>query len=205
MELSFRSLPPVSPTSLDLRSRNVIARCNSSGPLYPLHLPASASTPLALHASTASSTLWHCRLGHPSHELDTFPTFTNFFAYVSTQFGTTIQGIQCDNGREFDNFAAHAFLSMASTFVEALNTATYLLNLLPTTTLQSGTPHQALFVSPPSYDHLRVFGCCCYPNLFAIASHKLAPRSTQCVFLGYSAHHKEYRCLDLSSNRVIIS
>ncbi|WVZ83541.1 hypothetical protein U9M48_030678 [Paspalum notatum var. saurae] len=92
-----------------------------------------------------------------------------------------------------------------SYWVEALNTATYLLNLMPTTTLQSDTPYQALFSSPPSYDHLRVFGCCCYPNLSATASHKLAPRSTRCVFLGYSAHHKGYRCLDLSSNRIIIS
>ena len=39
----------------------------------------------------------------------------------------------------------------------------------------------------------------------ATAPHKLAPLSVLCVFLGYSAHHKGYRCLDLSSNRVIIS
>lgn len=55
------------------------------------------------------------------------------------------------------------------------------------------------------YNHLRVFGSACYPNLFATAPHKLAPRSTLCVFLGYSANHKGYRCLDLSSNHIIIS
>src|SRR6185312_13928653 len=58
---------------------------------------------------------------------------------------------------------------------------------------------------PPSYAHLRVFGCLCYPNMTATASHKLAPRSLPCVFLGYSAHHKGFRCLDTSSNHVIIS
>jgi hypothetical protein len=47
----------------DLLSRNVIVRCNSSRPLYPLCLPAT-------HSFVASSTpsLWHRRLGHPGHE-----------------------------------------------------------------------------------------------------------------------------------------
>jgi hypothetical protein len=35
--------------------------------------------------------------------------------------------------------------------------------------------------------------------------HKLAPRSTWCAFLSYSSDHKGYRCLDLSTNRLIIS
>jgi hypothetical protein len=47
----------------------------------------------------------------------------------------------------------------------ALGTATYLLNILPTKTLPSGTPHFALLGNHPSYEHLRVFGCKCYPNL----------------------------------------
>jgi len=93
----------------------------------------------------------------------------------------------------------------ASYWAEALATATYLLNILPTKMLQFATPHFALHGSLPSYDHLRVFGCKCYPNLSATTAHKLAPRSVLCVFLGYSAHHKGYRCLDLDSNRVLIS
>lgn len=36
-----------------------------------------------------------------------------------------------------------------------------------------------------------------------MALHKLAPRSTSCVFLGYPSFHKGCRCLDLSTRRVI--
>jgi hypothetical protein len=48
----------------DLLTRNEIARCNSSGPLYPLRLPTVA------HSLVVGSTpsLWHRRLGHPGHE-----------------------------------------------------------------------------------------------------------------------------------------
>jgi hypothetical protein len=62
-----------------------------------------------------------------------------------------------------------------------------------------------LFGSAPSYEHLRVFGCTCYPYTTATAPHKLFPRSTRCVFLGYSTDHKGYCCLDLSTNRLIVS
>ena len=85
------------------------------------------------------------------------------------------------------------------------HTDTHLLNLLPTKTLEFATPHFVLFGTQPTYEHLRVFGCMCYPNLSATAPHKLSPHSTLCVFLGYSAHDKGYCCLDLSTNKVIIS
>jgi hypothetical protein len=42
---------------------------------------------------------------------DTFPTLSNFFAFVSTQFGCTIKAIQCDNDRVFDNASSRAFFS----------------------------------------------------------------------------------------------
>jgi len=98
----------------------------------------------------------------------------------------------------------HASMS-PSYWAEALHTATTILIILPTKTLNFSTPHAALYGAAPSYEHLRIFGCTCYPNLSATASHKLAPRSTLCALLGYSSHHKGYRCLDMTSNRVIIS
>ena len=90
-------------------------------------------------------------------------------------------------------------------WAESLHTATNLLNCLPSTASPAPTPHHALFGTPPSYDHLRVFGCACYPNISATAPHKLATCSTRCVFLGYSPVHKGYRCFDLTSRRVLIS
>ncbi|WVZ96618.1 hypothetical protein U9M48_042233 [Paspalum notatum var. saurae] len=90
-------------------------------------------------------------------------------------------------------------------WAESLHTATYLLNRLPSTASPAPTPHHALFGTPSRYDHLRVFGCAGYPNTSATAPHKLAPRSTRCVFLGYSPDHKGYRCFDLTSRRVVIS
>jgi hypothetical protein len=90
-------------------------------------------------------------------------------------------------------------------WAESLHTSTYLLNRLPSTACSATTPHHALFGTPPRYDHLRVFGCACYPNTTATAPHKLSPRSTLCVFLGYSPDHKGYRCYDLTSRRVLIS
>jgi histone deacetylase 1/2 len=89
-------------------------------------------------------------------------------------------------------------------WAESLHASTYLLNRLPSIACPAPTPHHALF-GTPRYDHLRVFGCACYPNTAATASHKLAPRSTQCVFLRYSPNHKGYHCFDLASRRVLIS
>lgn len=46
-------------------------------------------------------------------------------------------------------------------------------------------PLNFLFIAFSSYDHLRTFGCLCYPNLSSTSSHKLAPRFTPWLFLGF--------------------
>jgi hypothetical protein len=90
-------------------------------------------------------------------------------------------------------------------WVEGLHTTTYPLNRLPTKAIIMTSPYFAIHGVAPSYEHLRVFGCTCYPNLSAKAVHKLAPRSTRCIFLGYSVDHKGYRCLDLTTTNIVVS
>jgi hypothetical protein len=146
---------------------------------------------------------------------DTFTTLSNFFAYVATQFGSTVKAIKCDNGREFDNSSTRTILlskgiqlRMSCSYTpsqngkaeciirsinniictlliqgsllerywaEGLHTATYLLNRLSSKTIQAACPHLALFGSAPSYEHLHVFGCACYPNTAATTPPQTRP------------------------------
>ncbi|KAM1024520.1 hypothetical protein ACFX2C_037789 [Malus domestica] len=88
-------------------------------------------------------------------------------------------------------------------WVEAFATSVYLINRLPTISRYS--PWQSLFQKAPDYTSLKVFGCCCFPWLKPYTSSKLDPKSTPCVFLGYSLNHKGYLCLNPSTNRLYIS
>ncbi|WVZ85642.1 hypothetical protein U9M48_032542, partial [Paspalum notatum var. saurae] len=90
-------------------------------------------------------------------------------------------------------------------WAEALVTATYLINRRPCRATGTTTPHELLLGAPPRYDELRVFGCRCYPNTTATASHKLSPHSTPCVFIGYPTDHRGYRCYDINTGRVLTS
>ncbi|GJS49663.1 ribonuclease H-like domain-containing protein [Tanacetum coccineum] len=97
-------------------------------------------------------------------------------------------------------FQAH----LSPTFwVEALHMASHLLNLLPLSSIQDEIPCTKLFNKQPDYSQLRIFSCFCYPHLHS--PHKLAPRATLCIFLGYPAYHCGYRCLDISTNKIILS
>lgn len=87
---------------------------------------------------------------------------------------------------------------------EAFLTVTYLINILPSKVIDFKTPVELLHHGTPEYNSLRVFGCACWPNLRPYNPKKLAFRSLQCVFLGYSSMHKGFRCLDPSIGRVYI-
>lgn len=70
--------------------------------------------------------------------------------------------------------------------------------------LQHQSPYYVLYNKSLMYDHLIVFGCCCFLYLRPFNSYKLEYRSPPCTFLGYSPSHKGYQCLT-PDEKVIIS
>ena len=62
-----------------------------------------------------------------------------------------------------------------------------------------------LFHKPPDITHLKTFGCLCFPYIRPYNTHKLQPRSTPCIFLGYPPHSNGYICLDPKTHRIYIS
>lgn len=93
----------------------------------------------------------------------------------------------------------------AQFWLEALLTTVFLANRLPHSSLQFQVPHVLLFHTKPDYLTLKPFGCACFPWLKPYHSHKLIPKSTTCVFLGYCTTSKGYRCFDPLTNKVYIS
>jgi hypothetical protein len=78
-----------------LTTRNVIARSNSAGPLYTLHLPSSTTSsrtsPCAMSAVVAprilavvATSTWHRRLGHPGPDALSSLSRSSFISCTST-------------------------------------------------------------------------------------------------------------------------
>jgi hypothetical protein len=90
-------------------------------------------------------------------------------------------------------------------WIEAISTATYLINIQPSSALHGGIPFERLCGKTPDYSNLRLFGCVCYVLLASRECTKLIAQSVEYVFLGYSTEHKGYRCWDLVACRIRMS
>ncbi|KAI4297606.1 hypothetical protein L6164_037490 [Bauhinia variegata] len=88
---------------------------------------------------------------------------------------------------------------------DAILTATYLVNRLPTPLLHNQSPFEKLFSKPPSYSHLRVFGSLAFALNKSPHKHKFAPRSSPCVFIGYLVGIKGYKLYDIATKKIIIT
>jgi hypothetical protein len=88
---------------------------------------------------------------------------------------------------------------------EAFQATTYLINRVPSKTIQYQAPLQRLYQVKPNYSSLHIFGCACWSNLRPYNQRKLKFRSKECVFLGYNNINKGFKCLDVSTDRIYIS
>jgi hypothetical protein len=62
-----------------------------------------------------------------------------------------------------------------------------------------------LFNKELNYSLLKILGCLCFSLTRPYNKHKLELRSQPYIFIGYAISQKGYRCLNLSSNKKIIS
>jgi len=88
----------------------------------------------------------------------------------------------------------------------ALQAAVYLRNRSPTRSVTGLTPFEAFTGRRPSLSNLRVWGCLAYVHIpKQKRTGKLGPRSTPCIFVGYSQQSKAYLLWDPSLKAVVTS
>ena len=91
----------------------------------------------------------------------------------------------------------------------ALTSAAYLINRVLSNTIDFRTPSQALIeaivapVGPNLPPH--VFSCVAFVHLHKSQRNKLTPRALRCVFLGYAAYQKGYRCYHPPRKRMFVT
>ena len=88
---------------------------------------------------------------------------------------------------------------------DAVVSACYLINRIPTKVLQDISPFQVLNKIKPPIDHLRVFGCVCYVLIPGEQRNKLEAKSVKGMFIGYTHAQKGYKCYIPESRRVMVS
>ncbi|KAI0510738.1 hypothetical protein KFK09_011347 [Dendrobium nobile] len=143
-----------------------------------------------------------------NHELDNFLTHKGIQHQLSCPYTPEQNGLAERKHRHIIE-TARTMLHTASMPItywsDAVVTAVYLINRMPTPTTNHVSTVQLMFQNKPDYSHLRTFGCECFPLLPSHSHTKLQPNSVPCTFLGYADNHKGYRCLNNSNNNIIIS
>jgi len=93
---------------------------------------------------------------------------------------------------------------------EAILTATYLINRLPSKLLNLQSPMQVLSSFYPQIESSnklqpRIFGCIAFVHVHNNERGRLDPRAVKCVFVGYSNTQKGYRCYHPISRKIYVS
>lgn len=103
--------------------------------------------------------------------------------------------------------AARTMLSHAKLpnvyWAEAVATAAYIQNQLPTSAIKEETPYQRWYEKKPNLSHMKVFGCVAYAHIPDTERKKLDKKVVKVRFLGYATNAKGYRLWDEEKWRVL--
>ncbi|KAE8697282.1 omega-6 fatty acid desaturase, endoplasmic reticulum isozyme 1 [Hibiscus syriacus] len=90
-------------------------------------------------------------------------------------------------------------------WVEAINTAAYLINRGPSVPLDGRIPEEVWSRKEINLSHLRVFGCISYVHIDSAERSKLDAKSNKCAFVGYGGDEFGYRFWDYENQKIIRS
>ena len=90
-------------------------------------------------------------------------------------------------------------------WADAVSTACFFINQMPSSVLNWDTPYHILFPNKPLFPiEPRIFGCTCFVRDVRPQVSKLDHKSLKCIFLGYSRVHKGYRCYCPNLRRYLV-
>ncbi|KAH9695610.1 hypothetical protein KPL71_022838 [Citrus sinensis] len=190
-----------------------------------LYVLTGSTAKLAITASVSSdrTKLWHMRLTHMEKGLKRLRTdngleyynkdFENFCKSKGIARHRTVRNTPQQNGlaERMNRTLIEKVRCMLLTanlskhfWAEVVNTAVYLINRSPSSTLDFKTPQEVWSGKPPNLSNLRVFGCPAYAH---ISQGKLEPRVVKGYFIGYPEGIKGYKiwCLNGKPSRTLIS
>ncbi|KAK2970062.1 hypothetical protein RJ640_006535 [Escallonia rubra] len=91
-------------------------------------------------------------------------------------------------------------------WADAISTACFLINRMPSTVLNGDVPYSVLFPTKPLFPvEPRIFGSTCFVRDVRPHLTKLDPKALKCVFLGYSRLQKGYRCYSPDLHKSLVS
>jgi hypothetical protein len=88
---------------------------------------------------------------------------------------------------------------------EAIQTAAYIQNRTPNSSIQGEIPYARWFDAIPKYDNLKIFGCRAYAHVPSQKRTKLDKKAVPLVFVSYAQESKGFRLLNPSDNTILLS
>lgn len=143
-----------------------------------------------------------------NNEFNNFCTNEGILRQVTTRYTPQLNGVAERKNRTIVE-AARSLLAATNLdqifWQEAVATAVYIGNRLPTVALNKSTPFEMWCGEKPNLSNLHVFGCVCYVHIPKEIRTKFEDKSIRCMFIGYSMTSYGYKCLDSKTNKVVVS